>query len=131
MSNDIEILKKKVSLLENELEAARKRIESSYYFAPDATHELVEGFMPEHGLPPQMVKSQIADTHELDFNNRLNTSSYVTVDFEPEEDEVALMGLRVNLADQTVYPQSYKLHDKTVNMIANLWNCPKPDDFDE
>ena len=41
------------------------------------------------------------------------------------------MGMRVNLADQTVYPQSYKLHDKTVNMIANLWNCPKPDDFDE
>lgn len=131
MSNDIEILKKEVSLLKIELEGTRKQIESSYYFSPEATHQSVDGFMPEHGLPPKMVKSQIFDTHDLDFNNRLNTSSYVTVDFEPEEDEVALMGMRVNLADQTVYPQSYKLHDKTVNMIANLWNCPKPDDFDE
>jgi glutamate decarboxylase len=77
------------------------------------------------------VKTQIENNHELDFNNKLNTSSYVNVSFEEEEDEIALMGLRVNLADQTVYPQSYKMHDSVVNMIANLWHCPKPDDFDE
>ena len=51
--------------------------------------------------------------------------------FEKEENEIALMGLRVNLADQTVYPASYKMHDSVVNMIANLWHCPKPVDFDE
>ncbi|MBT7242222.1 MAG: hypothetical protein HN879_02245, partial [Flavobacteriaceae bacterium] len=25
----------------------------------------------------------------------------------------------------------YKMHDSVVNMIANLWHCPKPVDFDE
>jgi glutamate decarboxylase len=39
--------------------------------------------------------------------------------------------MRVNLADQTVYPHSYKMHDNVVNMLAHLWHCPKPDDFDE
>ena len=42
-----------------------------------------------------------------------------------------MMGLKVNLADQTVYPQSYKMHDSVVNMIARLWNCPEPEDMDE
>ena len=55
----------------------------------------------------------------------------MNVSLEEEEDEIALMGLRVNLADQTVYPQSYKLHDTVVNMIARLWNCPEPEDFDD
>jgi glutamate decarboxylase len=41
------------------------------------------------------------------------------------------MGMRINLADQTVYPSSYKLHDTCVNMLANLWNCPEPADFAE
>lgn len=48
------------------------------------------------------------DYHLLDFSERLNTSSYVNVVFEPEEEKVALMGLKVNLADQTVYPESFR-----------------------
>jgi glutamate decarboxylase len=45
---------------------------------------------------------------------------------EPEEEEVALLGLGVNLADASVYPASVGLHDTVVNMIAQLWHCPKP-----
>jgi glutamate/tyrosine decarboxylase-like PLP-dependent enzyme len=41
------------------------------------------------------------------------------------------MGTWVNLADQTVYPHYYKMHDSVVNMLAHLWHCPKSDDFDE
>jgi len=73
----------------------------------------------------------VEDYHLLDFSERLNTSSYVNVVFEKEEEQVAMMGLKVNLADQTVYPESFKLHNDTLNMIAKLWNCPKPVDFDE
>ena len=73
----------------------------------------------------------VENAHTLDFDHRLNTSSYVNVALEQEEEAIALLGLRVNLADQTVYPQSYKLHDTTVNMIANLWHCTKDSDFDD
>eukprot|EP00798_Chlamydomonas_sp_ICE-L_P009127 gene9127-16250_t len=67
----------------------------------------------------------------MDSNEGLNTSSYVNVFFEKEELEVADMGLKINLADQTVYPESFKVHNITLNMVANLWNCPKPADFEE
>ena len=87
--------------------------------------------IPEEGLDRGAVKLMIENAHTLDFDHRLNTSSYVNVSLEPEEEQIAVMGLRVNLADQTVYPQSYKLHDTTVNMIADLWHWPEDADFDD
>jgi glutamate decarboxylase len=64
----------------------------------------------------------------LDCNERLNTSSYVNVVFEPEEERVAVMGMKINLADQTVYPSSFQMHDEVVNMLADLWNAPPAED---
>merc|ERR1712013_51486 len=49
---------------------------------------------------------------------------------EAAERRVALMGMEVNIADQTVYPSSFKLHNEVLNMVANLWHCPKDDEFD-
>ena len=54
------------------------------------------------GMAARHVQATIVDQHELDFPEKLNTSSYVTVVEEPEEENVALVGLKVNLADQTV-----------------------------
>ena len=79
-----------------------------------------------YGFPAAHVKERIIQNHELDNRPRLNTSSYVNVVSEPEERDVALMGMAVNLADGSVYPASVQLHDRVVNMIAALWNCPKP-----
>lgn len=87
--------------------------------------------IPDQSSGAQEVKSLIENDTVLDFCPQLNTSSYVNVMLEEEEEAVALMGLKVNLADQTVYPQSYKIHNALVNMIADLWHCPKPSDFDE
>lgn len=67
----------------------------------------------------------------LDFNPQLNTSSYVNVVFEQQEIDVASLGMRVNIADQTIYPGSFRLHNDTLNMVADLWSCPKTEDFDE
>ncbi len=81
---------------------------------------------PEKGIPARFAKEFLVQSHALDNKPSLNTSSYVNVVFEPEENEVALMGLTINLADGSVYPTSVRLHDRVVGMIANLWNCPKP-----
>ena len=105
---------------------------TGYYHSDAAQHNWFNlREIPQEGLDRGVVKLIIKNAHSLDFDHRLNTSSYVNVSLEEEEDEIALMGLRVNLADQTVYPQSYKLHDTVVNMIARLWNCPEPEDFDD
>ena len=130
--SEIDDLKREIASLRDELHRAREQSDSSYYFSSEAKQDLTrETHLPDTGLPAKTVKTLIENAHALDFDQKLNTSSYVNVSFEPEEEEVALMGLSVNLADQTVYPKSYAIHDSVVNMIADLWHCPRPDDFEE
>jgi glutamate decarboxylase len=88
------------------------------------------GCIPQDGLAASHVAEMITQYHSCDFNPRLNTSSYVNVVSEPEEREVALMGATVNLADASVYPASVGIHDTVVNMIAKLWNAPRPNNHD-
>ena len=76
----------------------------------EINHNEDEMNFPEGGMPARHCLRKIEDYHLLDFSGRLNTSSYFNVVFEPEEEKVALMGLKVNLADQTVYSQSFKMH---------------------
>jgi len=83
-----------------------------------------ESYIPDRGLPAKFVAERIENAHLCDFNPRLNTSSYVNVVSEEEERKVALMGSEVNIADASVYPASINLHNRTVNMIANMWHCP-------
>lgn len=132
MTNETERLKQEIAELRTQLDQVTRYVESSYYFSEDAA----EGFLDRasvagHGMDSKTARKIIENAHVLDFDQKLNTSSYVNVEFEEDEEAVALLGMRVNLADQTVYPQSYKMHDTVVNMIANLWHCPKPEDFDE
>jgi glutamate decarboxylase len=84
--------------------------------------------IPEHGMPARYCERAIQDYHLLDSNERLNTSSYVNVIFEPEEERVAVMGMKINLADQTVYPSSFQMHDEVVNMLGHLWHVPESPD---
>ena len=132
MNSQIEQLKQQVARLRAELHEARQNDASAYYFSDQARQEFTKtSQLPITGLPAKTVKTIIENNHLLDFNQKLNTSSYVNVSLEPEEEEIALMGLRVNLADQTVYPRSYEIHDTVVNLIARLWNCPEPQTTDD
>ena len=132
MSDETVRLRQEIDQLRAKLEELTLAGGTGYYHSNAAQHNWFNlRRMPEEGLDRAVVKLIIQNAHTLDFDHRLNTSSYVNVSFEQEEEDVALMGLRVNLADQTVYPQSYKLHDTVVNMIARLWHCPEPEDLDE
>jgi len=105
---------------------------TTYYASQFASRTLAIGAggatLPETGLPAAHVKEFIVQNACLDFNPRLNTSSYVNVVSEPEEAAVALRGLAINIADASVYPASVKLHDEVVNIIAQLWHAPAPAD---
>ena len=106
---------------------ALKNANSDYYASDDAVHpDLLHNCIPTNGMPARHIKERITQHRELDNRPRLNTSSYVNVVQEPEEQEIALAGLSTNLADASVYPASVRLHDTVVNMIAQLWNCPSP-----
>ena len=131
MTDEITHLRQEVEQLRAKLEQAQAS-SSGYYWSPLVQQDWFNlQHIPDTGLDREAVKLMVENAHALDFDHRLNTSSYVNVALEREEEAIALMGLRVNLADQTVYPQSYKLHDATVNMIANLWHCPKDPEFED
>ena len=116
-----------IKALKAEMAELRDRDEmyyaSSDCMLPQSTHHSV----PKKGFPASHVKERIVQLHELDNKPRLNTSSYVNVIQEPEESDMALLGLGTNLADASVYPASVQIHDTVVDMIAKLWNCPEPD----
>ena len=131
MTDEITQLRQEVEQLRAKLEQAQAG-RSGYYWSPLVQRDWFNlQRIPDTGLDREAVKLMVENAHALDFDHRLNTSSYVNVALEQEEEAIALMGLRVNLADQTVYPQSYKLHDATVNMIANLWHCPQDSEFED
>ncbi len=132
MSDEITHLRNEVETLRAELERVRREGHRDPYSSSLAQQDwTATREVPAQGLEAEAVRALVENTHSLDFNQKLNTSSYVNVSFEEQEEAIALMGMRVNLADQTVYPHSYKMHDSVVNMLAHLWHCPKPDDFDE
>lgn len=132
MPDKASILQEEINTLRAELEQIKQQKQEPYYISPLAQHDWLNMTeIPASGQAAGTIKTIIKNNHALDFDERLNTSSYVNVSFEEEEEAVALMGMRVNLADQTVYPQSYKMHNSVINMIARLWHCPQPDDFDE
>lgn len=131
MNDENKALRQEIAQLKKEIEHLKAKEEDSYYFSASAQSSMLLDNIPEDGVTAKVAQSVINNVRELDFSQKLNTSSYVNVVFEKEEENIALMGLRVNLADQTVYPHSYNLHDKVVNMLAGLWHCPKPADFKE
>ncbi len=133
MERDNAALEKEIEVLKSKLDELKSLVndDSNYYFSSAAQLKTLQDEIPEHGVTPNTARTIIKNARELDFSQKLNTSSYVNVVFEKFEEEIALLGLRVNLADQTVYPHSYSIHDKVVNMLAKFWHCPKPDDYDE
>lgn len=123
---EILALRQEVSILRTQIESMSGTYYSSNKCNRDDTETLNAG-----GLPAFHVLEMIRQAQQLDFQPRLNTSSYVNVVFEPEEEQVALLGLKVNIADQTVYPESFRLHNSVLNIIGNLWNCPQDETFSE
>jgi len=101
------------------------------YYAASCAVEQMAPWFPDDGAPASFAKARVSEYQLLDFNPMLNTSSYVNVVFEQEELDVANLGLKVNIADQTIYPGSFRLHNDTLNMVADLWNCPRPKSFAE
>jgi len=80
--------------------------------------------IPQKGTTARSAKDRIEQRLKLDSQPFLNTSSYVNVSLDPEEDELCLKGLTVNLSNAAAYPSTVRMHDDVVAMIAKLWNCP-------
>lgn len=116
-----------IEFLKREVLRLRDSATQYYSTALSCNKSFADGYghIPVHGSDPVHCKEKLVQIHELDNRPRLNTSSYVNVVFEKEEEDIAIQGLSINLADGSVYPASINLHDRVVDSIAKLWNCPQ------
>jgi glutamate decarboxylase len=80
--------------------------------------------MPEDGMPAKAAYQLINEELNLDGNPVLNLASFVTTWMEPEADQLIMDSVGKNYVDNDEYPQTSKIQDRVVNMLARLFNAP-------
>lgn len=80
--------------------------------------------MSEEGMPPRAAYQLIHEELNLDGNPALNLASFVTTWMEPEADNLIMESMGKNFIDNDEYPQTSKIQDRVVNMLARLFNAP-------
>ena len=80
--------------------------------------------MPEDGMPAKAAYQLIREELNLDGNPALNLASFVTTWMEPEADQLIMDSIGKNYVDNDEYPQTSKIQDRVVNMLARLFNAP-------
>jgi len=80
--------------------------------------------MPEDGMPAKAAYQLINEELNLDGNPALNLASFVTTWMEPEADQLIIDSIGKNYVDNDEYPQTSKIQDRVVNMLARLFNAP-------
>jgi glutamate decarboxylase len=81
--------------------------------------------MPSEGMPSQAAYQLIHDELDLDGNPSLNLASFVTTWMEPEADKLIMESVDKNYVDNDEYPQTQKIQERVVNMLARLFNAPE------
>lgn len=93
----------------------------SRYFA-----ETIPKFeMPEEGMPPRAAYQLIREELNLDGNPTLNLASFVTTWMEPEANQLIMDSVGKNFVDNDEYPQTEKIQQRVVNMLARLFSAPE------
>jgi glutamate decarboxylase len=80
--------------------------------------------MSEEGMPAKAAYQLIHEELNLDGNPALNLASFVTTWMEPEADQLIMDTVGKNYVDNDEYPQTSKIQDRVVNMLARLFNAP-------
>ena len=119
-----DMLTKKVNL--NKLEDVQKGHSSTYstrYF----TESVPKYRLPDAGMPANAAKQMILDELNLDGNPALNTATFVSTWMEPEADDLLVRTKNINFIDFDEYPMTSAVHQRVLNMMARILNCPEED----
>jgi glutamate decarboxylase len=81
--------------------------------------------LPEDGMPADAAYQLIHDELNLDGNPALNLASFVTTWMEPQADKLIMESIDKNYVDNDEYPQTEKIQERAVNMLARLFNAPE------
>ena len=88
---------------------------------------------PRHALADDPVPADTAwqlihDELMLDGNARLNLATFVTTWMEPQATRLMAECVDKNMIDKDEYPQTAEFEQRCVNILADLWHAPDPND---
>lgn len=98
------------------------------YASRELTRPIPKYEIPQFQTPASTVAQLINDELNLDGNPLLNLASFVTTWMEPEARELMANTVSKNFVDVDEYPQSAQIHDRCVNIVANLFHAPDSED---
>lgn len=79
---------------------------------------------PRASVPARVAHQLVKDELALDGNPKMNLASFVTTYMEPEADDLMIEGMRKNFIDLDQYPQTAEIHNRCVQILANLYHAP-------
>jgi len=79
-------------------------------------------------VPADVAYQLVHDELLLDGRSRLNLATFVTTWMEPQAGLLMAECADKNMIDKDEYPQTAEFERRCVNMLADLWHAPDPDD---
>lgn len=73
----------------------------------------------------RLVKDELTD----EGNSRLNMATFCQTYMEPEAVKLMSESMDKNVIDKSEYPRTAEIENRCTNIIANLWNAPKNEDY--
>jgi glutamate decarboxylase len=83
--------------------------------------------MSKKSVDPETAYAVINDELMLDGHARLNVATFGTTWMEPQAEQLMADAADKNLVDRDEYPQTAQLEDRCLDIIADFWNAPEPD----
>ena len=81
----------------------------------------------ENSVDPETAYNVISDELMLDGHARLNVATFGTTWMETQAERLMAVAADKNLVDRDEYPQTAQLEDRCLDIIADFWNAPEPD----
>lgn len=88
--------------------------------------EIPKDKISSESLPAKAVYQMIHDELNMDANPALNLASFVTTWMEPEAIRLITENIHKNFIDHDEYPQSEVIHQRCLQMLADLFHAPNP-----
>ncbi len=105
----------------------KNEILSPIYGSRNLKNSVPKHKLPDNEMPQRAAYDLVKDQLMLDGNARLNLATFVTTWMEPEARQLMSETFDKNMIDKDEYPQTAAIEERCVNILANLWHAPNPD----
>ena len=101
-------------------------VRDSRFGSADMARRAPDSAFPESEMRADVAYQMISDELFLDGNARQNLATFCQTWDDPYVHKLMDQSINKNWIDKEEYPQSAAIDLRCVNMVADLWNAPKP-----